>query len=336
MSPSSTQPLLIEHDVPAGRLSKPTPAIAAAVPTLNGGPRLLKLLDVLFGQQLGSAELEVLVADSQSEDGSLEQVRRRFPGIRLFTVERQRFNHGLVRSALVQAARAPLVAMFSQDAVPVGEHYLTSMAAALDEEHIAGVYARQVPRGDADPLVREMLNRWTPPAADGAPSGPIVRSLARDQQLHALSPQQQMQLARFDNVASMVRAEVVRSLPFPARDFGEDIAWGARVLTAGMSLAYLPTARVEHHHDPMISETFRRNRLAHRQAHSEFGLHSVPDLRHLALALLAGVPGDFKQGPMWALRGLPRRGAALLGQWAGARDASRDAPQDAKESATLH
>jgi len=336
MSTVTTAPLLIEHDAPDSRTQQSPPSIAAAIPTLNGGPRLLEMLEALFLQQLCGARLEVLIADSQSDDGSIDEVRRRFPSVRLFTVERQRFNHGLVRSALVKAARAPLVAMFSQDAVPVGEHYLTTMATALDRDHVAGVYARQVPRAGADPLVREMLNRWTPAPLDGAPAAPRLQQLSRDQQLGTLSPQEQMQLARFDNVASMVRADVVLSLPFPARDFGEDIAWGARVLAAGLSLAYLPTACVEHHHDPMIGETFRRNRLAHRQAHSEFGLHSVPDLRRLALALIAGVPGDFKQGPIWALRGLPRRGAALLGQWAGARDAARTAPPDSEQPATIH
>lgn len=323
MNSGSTEPLLIERERPPRGAATAEPRIAVAIPTLNGGERLLELLEAVHNQDLGPGELEVLLADSESDDSSIPEALERFPGLRLFTVKRSRFNHGLVRTALVDAARAARVALFSQDAVPVGNHYLRRMAAALDDERVAGVYARQVPRPGADPLVRATLEHWTPGPSDKPGPEPIHRVLPGGTLLASLPPMERMQLARFDNVGSMVRAEVVARIPFPARPFGEDLAWGASVLAAGLRLAYLPTACVEHHHDPLITDTFRRNRLAHRQARDEFGLHSVPDLRHLARALVAGVPADLEKGTIWALRGLPRRGAALLGQWAGARDALR-------------
>ena len=324
MSRGPAEQLLVPWGSPepaAGR-----PRISIAIPTLNGGSRLLDLLTAVYAQDLADGALEVLIADSESDDGSISEVLERFPRARLFTVDRRRFNHGLVRTAMVEAAQAPLVAFFSQDAVPLGRDYLAAMSAALEGDRVAGVYARQVPRPGADPLVREMLYRWTPPAAEGADRGLQLRALPKGAPLDTFPPMERMKLARFDNVGSMVRAEVVRRIPFPVREFGEDISWGASVLAAGFSLAYLPTACVEHHHAPLIGRTFRRNRLAHRQAREEFGLHSVPDLRHLARALVTGLPQDFRQGPLWALRGLPRRGAALLGQWAGARDALREQP----------
>jgi len=337
MSSVATQPLLVEHGRPAADASATVPRIAVAIPTLNGGARLLELLDAVHSQDLNGGDLEVLIADSESDDASIAEALRRFPKLRLFTVERRRFNHGLVRSAMVEAARAERVALFSQDAVPVGSRYLSNLAAVLEDERVAGVYARQVPRPGADPLVRATLEHWTPSPGEGAGREPLHRALPGGTPLASLPPRERMRLARFDNVGSMVRAEVVARLPFPARPFGEDLAWGASVLAAGLRLAYLPTACVEHHHDPLISETFRRNRLAHFQARDEFGLHAVPDLPHLARALVAGLPADLENGTIWALRGLPRRGAALLGQWAGARDALRVAtdssPRDSASTA---
>jgi cellulose synthase/poly-beta-1,6-N-acetylglucosamine synthase-like glycosyltransferase len=252
---------------------------------------------------------------------------REHPNLRIFAVRRAHFDHGLVRTALVKKARAPKVALFSQDAVPLDSHYLQRMATALDDECIAGVYARQEPRSGADPLIRDMLERWTPAPADPESNLPILTELDNGERLDDLPPIERMKLSRFDNVASMVRASVVEQIPFPSRDFGEDIAWGALVLSAGLKLGYLPTARVAHHHPPQLRATFERNRVAHRQARGEFGLHAVPSLRDLALALMSGVPDDLRAGPMWALRGLPRRGAALLGQWAGARDAGHSSEQ---------
>jgi rhamnosyltransferase len=266
----------------------------------------------------------VLIGDSESNDGSIEAALREHPSLRVFTVSRARFDHGLVRTALIKKARAKKVALFSQDAIPLSRQYLQKMAAVLDDESIAGVYARQQPRPGADPLIHEMLERWTPSATDPRAKLPILKELADGVRLEDLEPLERMKKARFDNVASMVQAELFDRMPFPSRDFGEDIAWGALVLSAGLKLAYLPTAAVAHHHAPRLRSTFERNRVAHRQACGEFGLHAVPGLSHLARALISGIPDDLRAGPVWALRGVPRRGAALLGQWAGAREACRE------------
>ncbi len=316
--------LLIERHTPTD--PQVGPKVSVAIPTLNGGTFLLALLEALRSQVLPGG-LEVLIADSESDDGSIEAAVREHPNLRIFAVSRARFNHGLVRTALVKKAQAPKVALFSQDALPLDNHYLQRMAAALDDTGIAGVYARQEPRPGADPLTRDMLERWTPAPAAPESNRPILAGLDDGDRLDDLPPIERMRLSRFDNVASMVRASVVEQIPFPSREFGEDIAWGALVLSAGFKLGYLPTASVAHHHAPKLRATFERNRVAHRQARGEFGLHAVPGLSDLALALMSGVPDDLRAGPMWALRGLPRRGAALLGQWAGGRDASRSSEE---------
>jgi len=312
--------LLVQRFSPAEPPVRPT--VSVAIPTLNGGKLLQELLEALRSQVLPGG-LEVLIADSESDDGSIETAIHEHPDLRVFTVSRARFNHGLVRTALVARAQAPKVALFSQDAIPLDTRYLDRMASALNDERVAGIYARQEPRPGADPLIWDMLERWTPSPTAPASSLPILNELADGEHLDDLPPLEQMRLSRFDNVASMVRASVIKKIPFPAREFGEDIAWGALVLSAGFKLGYLPTASVAHHHAPRLRATFERNRVAHRQARREFGLHAVPGLSDLALALMSGVPDDLRAGPIWALRGLPRRGAALLGQWAGGRDAYR-------------
>ena len=98
----------------------------------------------------------------------------------------------------------------------------------------------------------------------------------------------------------------------------------AAALRAGHALAYAPGAAVEHSHPPTLRGTFARHRVAHRQAASEFGLRTVPSLPAAAMALALGLPGDLRDGgATWAIRGLPRRASALLGQWLGGREGSR-------------
>lgn len=310
--------------VPRGPADGPDPAVSVAVPVLDGGARLLNLLAAVADQRVQQGPVEILLVDSGSHDGAVEQAAARWPALRVFDLA-GRFDHGLVRTALVREARAPLVALLSQDAVPRGRRYLASMAAPFADPEVAGAYARQVPREGADPLITAKLARWTPPPSVVGVRARIRRVSAED--LDTLPPLERMEAARFDNVASMVRRRAVLDLPFPPRPFGEDLAWGAAVLRAGLALAYVPTAVVEHHHAPGVRGTFARHRVAHRQAADEFGLRSVPSLRSAARALLAGLPGDLRDGgPRWMVRGLPRRAAALLGQWAGARDVGRLLP----------
>ncbi len=295
----------------------PSPEISVAIPVLNGGTRLLELLDAVLDQDL---RVEVLIADSGSTDGSVQEALRRHRSLRLFAVRPAEFDHGRVRTELVVKARCEYVALFTQDAVPQGRSFLRRLRAPLAEPAIVGAYARQVPRPGADPLVWAKLERWTPPALPDEDWH--HKSLEPGQSWESLSPHEAMHLARFDNVASLVRRSWVLEHPFPPRTFGEDLSWGAEAIQARKSLAYVPQAQAEHHHDPSLLEAFDRNRRAHLQARAEFGLHAVPDLRSLGWAALAGMPTDLRKGgPLWALVGLPRRTAALLGQWKGARDA---------------
>ncbi|MCP4869334.1 MAG: glycosyltransferase [Proteobacteria bacterium] len=308
--------VLRPHDDHASAPDAAAPAVSVVVPVLNGGSRLLSLLDAVARQRV-DGEIEILLADSGSTDGCIRAAHGRVHGLRTFDVVGT-YDHGRVRTALVEAARAPLVALLSQDAVPVGMTYLAALARALDEASAAGAYARQVPRAGADPLVRATLERWTPAGAT------VVLQRAPEGGLASLAPSDRMARARFDNVGSMVRREAVAALPFPSRPFGEDLAWGAAILEAGGALAYAPEAVVEHHHDPTLRETFDRHRVAHRQACSEFGLRSVPSLPAAAVAWAAGIPRDVRDGgPTWAVRGAPRRAAALLGQWLGGREGQR-------------
>lgn len=295
------------------------PAVSVCIPSLNGGQRLVELVQAVLAQadSLAPDGLEVLVADSGSNDEGFGQVRSLGGSVRCFSVAPRRFNHGLVRNELAREAAAPLVAFFSQDAVPQ-PLCLRTLLDALDNPAVAGAYARQLPRPEADALVRATLERWTP-------AGNEVRLQTLGQSSwEGLPPAEKMRIARFDNVASMLRADLLADTPFAEVEFGEDISWGAAMVQAGHTLAYVPSAAVEHSHALGLKGTLRRHRLAHVQARRDFGLRAVPSLGALGRALAAGLPGDLRDGgALGALRGLPTRAAALTGQWLGGREDDR-------------
>ncbi len=296
--------LVPRRDAETGR-----PRFSVAVPVLNGGPRLLTLLAAAE-----RPDVELLVADSGSTDGAVQEAMARFPRLRVWDVPAGTFDHGRTRSVLVRAARAPLVALFSQDAVPLSTEYLDRLARPFADPSVVGATARQVPRPGAGPLTAATLRRWTPPGAEH-----VVLRLG-PQAWTELSPPEQLALCRFDNVASMVRRATVVERPFPERPFGEDLAWAAGVIRDGLALAYVPTAVVEHHHDPSLRQRFERHRIAHEQVSREFGQVSVPSLRALPGALAGSLRRDAKEvGLRGAVAAGPQRLVELLGQWAGAR-----------------
>jgi len=290
-----------------------TPDVSVCIPTLDGGSRLAQAVHALLGQET-EHRVEVLLADSGSKDGSFKELILANPVLRGFVVAPRRFNHGLVRNEMARLARAPLVAFLSQDAVP-HPRCLSHLVAAFSDPRVVGAYARQLPRPGADPLLRATLERWTPTGSD------VVYQEEGTTPWEARSPEAKMRCARFDNVASMVRRSTLLSFPFEEVEFGEDILWGAGMIQSGHRIAYVPRAEVEHSHAPVLLETFRRNRAAHQQARRDFGLEAVPSLGVAARALVAGLPSDARDGGLtWAVKGLPRRAAALAGQWLGNRD----------------
>ncbi len=296
--------LVLRRDAETG-----SPRFSVAVPVRNGGPRLLTLLAAV-----DRPDVELLIADSGSTDGAVEEATTRFPTLRVWDVPAGTFNHGLTRAALVREARAPLVALFSQDAVPLGARYLDELAQPFSDPSVVGATARQVPRPGAGPLTAATLRRWTPPGSEAVVLRLGSRAWAE------LSPAEQLALCRFDNVASMVRRGAMVDLPFPERPFGEDLAWAAAVIRSGLALAYVPTALVEHHHDASLRGHFERHRIAHQQVSREFAQVSVPSLLALPGALAGSLRRDTREvGLRRAVAASPQRLAELLGQWAGGR-----------------
>lgn len=294
-----------------------TPRATVVVPVLNGAEYLQALVEALRTQDL---ELELLAIDSGSTDGSVASLER--AGVRTLRIAAGAFDHGETRNLGAREARGEFVVFLSQDAIPADSSFARRLVEALEaDERLAGAFARQVPRADADPLTRRDLLAWIAAAPD--PRTVFVTDAKR---LEALAPLERHRLTAFDNVASAVRRSVLLAHPFAPSRFGEDVEWGQRVLCLGYGIAYVPEAVVVHSHRRSARYLFRRNYLGHRTLFRLFGLWTIPDLRHLALAMAGSLSSDLStlaQGDghlsQW-LRAPAQAAAAAYGQYRGARD----------------
>lgn len=246
------------------------------IPTKNGGD-LFK--DAVRGLQSQTCwdEVEFIVVDSGSDDDTVATAKA--AGANCISIPPADFNHGATRDFGVAMARCSRVVLMVQDAVPDDPHMIARLIAALDEDKVAGVYARQIPRPTADVVTKRNLNTHFTGRQHRQ-----TQVLADPQAYAAMTPEEKRAVCNFDNVCSAIRKDVWALEHFGRADFGEDIAWAERVLKRGYKITYEPAAAVIHSHDRPLSYEYARAYLCHRVLYRQFGLEQVPTLWSALLA----------------------------------------------------
>ena len=258
-----------------GAITSEARPVSVVIPTWNGGALFREQLVALASQDL---EHELVVIDSGSRDGTPEAARA--AGARVESIPQHEFNHGATRNRGIALARGALVCLLTQDAIPIGRGYLSALTAAFRSPQVDGAYARQYPRPDCDPILAERLRRWSASRAEPALQvlAPGDAAAAR-RMFDGLPPLERYFSCIFDNVASAVRRSSWERTPFPARTFGEDVAWGKAIVTGGGAIAYVPAAAVEHSHRISIVREFKRLYCDHRNLYELFELFQVRNWR---------------------------------------------------------
>jgi rhamnosyltransferase len=217
--------------------------ISVVIPVRNGGEDLGRCLAGIAAQRIDE-EVEVVVVDSGSTDGSVEAARA--AGAVVTEIDPAEFGHGRTRNLGVAIAQGELVVFTSQDAVADDETWLAHLAAAARSgPDVAGAYGRQLPHADARPPERFFLDFLYGPEAR-------VQRVREDEELTFES-------TLFSNVNAAVPRWALERFPF--RDdltMSEDQEWSRRALRAGFALAYEPRAAVRHSHAYTIRSAFRR------------------------------------------------------------------------------
>ena len=304
-------------------LAGTNPKISIVIPTLNGGKYFQDLLQKL-SRQVADCEYEIVVIDSGSTDGTIDAATK--AGCKILRVAPREFNHGATRNRAIEATSGEFVVLMTQDAEPADKFLLWSIIRPFSDETVAGVFARQSPRPDADPITKRNLNSWV--------TGRLQqerKSVASADALQSLSPMDQLILCTFDNVCSAIRRDVWLREPFGVMKFGEDIEWSKRVLSSGWAIAYEPQAHVIHSHDRSVNYEYKRSYLCHHTLYRLFRLQTVPTFRNACKAVVHGTLMDWRhvyreEMPLTKKSALMLRVpfmtvAGVYGQYRGARDA---------------
>ncbi len=305
--------------------------VSIVIPTLNGGEVFRECLKAVFSQ-VTETPYEVIVLDSGSSDGTVEMLKRK--RLRLYEIKEGDFDHGGTRNMGIGLARGEFVVLMTQDAVPVGRGWLEALTAPFDEDPlVAGVYARQLPRDDADALTKRHLNGWLTGRKERH-----VSFIGDRAEYERMRPMERYFFCNFDDVCSAIRKSVWEKIPYERTKFGEDIEWSKKALEAGFKIVYEPGATVVHSHSRPLLHEYQRTRLCHRRLYEIFGMRTVPTRKLVLRYALKSTVKDILHA--WAGEpSLKRRVFLVLraplacllnvyAQYSGARDGARAMNRD--------
>ncbi len=301
--------------------------LTVAIPVLNGGVRFRETLAALKRQRNASGvELEILIVDSGSTDGSVEAARD--AGARLIEIDKSQFQHGATRNMAIEQSTGDVVAMLTDDSTPASEGWLDAIVEGFAQaDEVALVFGPQLPRPEHSPMVRrEMLEHFSS-WGDG-------ESVDIQQIGEGAAAREDYELRKGDYVFfSDANGAVARwawqQVPYREVPYAEDQLLGREMLERGYAKVFHPRAAVLHSHDYSDWRWLKRRFDDYRGVLEVFG-HCTPfrpitGVRNV-LSLVSGdrqfMREEGTRGPslmLWTFRSLRHHGLRQLGEWLGGR-----------------
>src|SRR4051812_17139938 len=131
--------------------------VTVAVPVLNGARYLDEVLSAVRAQVV-DREVELLVWDSGSTDGSLEIAARH--DARIQRIPKSEFSHGGTRNRMAAMAAGEHIAFITQDATPASDGWLAALLEGFDvADDVAAVFGPHIPRPDASHMIKCEMER---------------------------------------------------------------------------------------------------------------------------------------------------------------------------------
>jgi rhamnosyltransferase len=266
-----------------------TEPLSVVMPTFNAGPDFPRILAAIR-RQVGLRELDLVIVDSGSEDGTREAAEN--AGARVIEIPESDFGHGRTRNRGIELSDGEFVVMMVQDALMLGVTAIRDLAVELRADpRMAAISARQVPRTDADLFASFVVLAHARTLDAERPS--------QTPSLETLTPLQRRAVAGIDNVCAVIRRGAWMELGFSDVQFGEDLDFGLRACDSGWTIGFSKSVAVAHSHTRGPLYQFRRSvadrlyiaPLAAEDAHSGLAGVMVEEVMAGGRVLLSSLEG---------------------------------------------
>lgn len=218
--------------------------LSVVIPTRNRRERLIATLDALDRQRLDGAEVEVVVVDNGSSDGTLEALHRRRGTLPVTFSAERREGASYARNRALEHARAPLILLLGDDMEPDGDGVLAGHVAAHRARPGVAVLGRVRWAEPVDAFMRWLEAAGFQFSFDHIAPGPVDPA------------------AYLYSSHASISAHALRAAGgFDAERFPylmEDTELGIRLRRLGVALTYRPELVVSHHHPQTLDDYARR------------------------------------------------------------------------------
>jgi N-acetylglucosaminyl-diphospho-decaprenol L-rhamnosyltransferase len=243
----------------------------------NGREDLIACLEAIERTHPPELEHEVLVLDNASDDGSAEAVRERFPGVRLFALER-RTGKAENDSTLLREAQGRYCLLLNEDS-ELGEGAARALLDGLEREPRAAAAGAQLLTSGGEPTACA----WRLPDAGWALAAAVF---LHDRYAVQSRGGDVREVGWVQSSAMLVRRSAAEGVGWLDPDFfvySDETDFCRRLHDAGWRILFVPQARAVHHDQLSTDAAAMRRRIVefHRNRDLYFRKHRMPVTRAL-------------------------------------------------------
>jgi glycosyltransferase involved in cell wall biosynthesis len=230
------------------------PLVSVVIPSLNGGPLLIEAARRVLSQRLDE-NYELLVLDSQSADGSIEQLPED-ERLSLYEIDQSDFQHGRSRNLAIALSRGKYVALLTQDALPADENWLSNIIQPLRErDEIVAVFGRHIAHHNHSHLTAKALEQHFHGFKETSSIHNISNSLEK---YWAPEPTYRQFMHFYSDNNSCIKKDFWERHPYPDVEYGEDQLLAEWIAQSQSTKAYAHDAVVMHSHQYTYQEEHQR------------------------------------------------------------------------------
>lgn len=273
--------------------------LAIIVVSTNEARWLRPCLTTLF-EHAGGLDLDVVIADNMSTDGTRELVEKQFPQVRVVTCENRGFAHANNRALMTTSA--PFVLFLNPD-TEVADGTFADLITEFDVRPRLGlVGVRQV---TADGSVFPTIHRFPTPTrlffeAIGSEHYPFRAPWLGERELAMSRYSEDVECDWTSGSFMLARREALESSGYLDERFflySEEVDLCLRVKRAGWEIRHLPTMTIVHHANKSVSLRMAAQDAFSRRQYIEknySGVSRAASFVALSLryAMRAALPGD--------------------------------------------
>ncbi|KNZ70030.1 putative glycosyl transferase [Thermincola ferriacetica] len=212
--------------------------VSIIIPTKNAGEDF-DLLLAMLQKQKGFKNVEIIIVDSGSTDGTLETAKDY--KTKIVTILPEQFSHSYARNLGASHATGNFLLFTTQDAFPPSDLWLYELFCVLKNNEVVAVSCAETPREDADLFYRVIAwNHYKFLEVDKND-----RVFCKPEAENYMTLRKNGQLS---DIACLISKDIFMKYKYRF-NYAEDLDLGIRLIKHGHKIAFLGSTRIIHSHN---------------------------------------------------------------------------------------